>query len=264
MIIECAKIPSFSSYEDRIHPFIEEIAGKVENAKLIKVPDKNIIIQVPGKRNVRPVALTAHLDKIDHFGTSIQPLLPIKRHPTHLEGQLDDSVGLGICLSLMLQSMENDFPPLDIFFSEMEEDFGLGAKKIANYVTQELPLPSLIITIDTTPSFGENEGIALYCNHWELNYLTPSRKLISKTAYLQNYFLKIHPELKVENAMNDYVRYGKFFNENRTIPIPSLAIEPAIHPIHQIGENVFISDIEKVVTILKSFLTTFKPDLMWE
>lgn len=264
MIIECAKIPSFSSQENRLHPFIEEIAGKVADIKLIKVPDNNIIIQVPGKRNLEPVALTAHLDKIDHFGEHIQLPLPIKKHPTHLEGQLDDPVGLGICLSLMLQSIEQNFPPLYLFFSEMEEVSGSGAKRIANYVKQKLELPSSIITIDTTPSFGDKEGIALYCNHWEFNYLIPSRELLRTTSYLAAFFQKIHPNIKIENAMNDYVRYGKFFNENTTKTLPSLAIEPAIHPIHQIGEKVSISDIEKIVAILKTFLTTFKPDLMWE
>ncbi|MEX0928493.1 MAG: hypothetical protein WD266_11125 [Balneolales bacterium] len=37
---------------------------------------------------------------------------------------MDDSVGLGICLDLALQSRSSRFPPLLILLSEMEEGFG--------------------------------------------------------------------------------------------------------------------------------------------
>ena len=115
-------------------------------------------------------------------------------------------------------------------------------------------LPSLAITIDTTPSFHGEAGIAFYCHHWEFNSLEPSDALITATRQIEDEFTKIHPELKVRNGWNDYLMYGKICNEYSDVPIPSIAIEPAIFPYHQVGERVFLDDIENVAKIVMKFL----------
>jgi hypothetical protein len=275
LIMRCARIPSFSSHEERLHPLIEEIVAEISFARLEKTPGNNLVAFVPGKRKTRPVAIAAHLDKINHFGRDSTEMLPVKNDGEWLAGQLDDATGVGICLSLLLKSASCDFPPLYAFFSEMEESFGLrnhphllkdegkglypriGAQRISEYIIANHNPPGVIATIDTTPFFKGERGVALYSEHWEISGFTPSAGLVALTGKLRNYFLKIDPEIKLINNINDYVKYGEIFNRHSEKPVASLAIEPAIFPYHQQGEKVFLSDIEKVLEIMVNFLENF-------
>lgn len=274
LIMRCAAVPSFSTYEERLHPVVEELAAGI--GTITHVPTNNLIIDVPGKRDLPPVALTAHLDKINHFGEDLTQPLPVRLEDNKLIGLLDDSVGLGICLSLMCLSRDYDFPPLLLLFSEMEEGMGLrrhphllkdggeglysgiGADRIADYLIDQDRLPGIAITIDTTPLFKGESGVALYCDHWKLNELKPSQALIDATARVQTAFQRIHPGIHIGNNTNDYLNYGYAFNRAREIPIPSVALEPAIFPYHQAEEGVYVSDIEAAAAILIRFLETFE------
>src|SRR2546430_2341059 len=122
LIRHCAAVPSFSTFEDRLHPLIKRIVATVDVANLELVPDYNLIIRVPGQRKLPPVALAAHLDKINHFGLDFPAQIPVGQDSEALEGLLDDAVGTGICLGLMLESQRRNFPPLMLLLSEMEEN----------------------------------------------------------------------------------------------------------------------------------------------
>lgn len=272
IISHCASVPSFSSFEERLHPYIEKRVGRVAGAGLHVIPRNNLLIKVPGKEGVRPVALCAHLDKINHYGEKPPAKLAVEEKDEYIEGLLDDSVGLGICLSIMLQSMTRTFPPLYLFLSEMEESYGLknhpewmrnggrglyhgmGAERISMHVLEEEELPAIIMTLDTTPLFKGEPGVALYAHHWELNETEPSAFLEKDTSDVVKQFTAIDPRLRLSNNTNDYLVYGKFFNRDPYKPVPSLALEPAICPYHQKNERVFVKDIRRVEEIMVTFL----------
>lgn len=278
LIQACAKVPCFSTYEDRIHPLIQSLVNQCPQATLIPVPRHNLLIQVKGRPGVPPVALSAHLDKIDHFSEEGTPEHPPLELPVHVDdqeitGQMDDTIGLGMALSLMFQSEKEQFPTLYLLFSEMEESFGLkrhperlvdrgqglysgiGAERLSAYVKAHLPLPSRVITIDTTPLFRGERGIALYTKHWEKNGLAASPALIEATQALEDQVLTLAPEVRLTNNTNDYLNYGRCFNQQQDQGvIPCVAVEPAIYPYHQKEERVFLKDIERTEALVKALI----------
>lgn len=272
----CAKIPSFSSFEERIHPLILDIIHEINGVESITVNERNLLIKVPGKRLGPPIALSAHLDKINHFGQDFPEILPFRVGDNFLEGQLDDTVGIGLCLSMIRKSDSHSFPDLYLLFSEMEESFGLrhhthllrkngknihhgmGAEVLSDYILMHEKLPSIVVTIDTTPLFKGKQGIALYSNPWELNGMTPSKLLVQKTKDITNELFKIYPGLSLSNNTNDYLTYGQKFNGTPDKPIPCLALEPAIFPYHQKQERVFRKDIALTEEILTTFLERYE------
>jgi len=267
MIQSLAEIPSFSTQEQRLVTFIENIVPVEKNFVIERVPDNNLIICVPGKKETVPVAITAHLDKINHFGDNWgEALLPFSVTDNKIIGQLDDAVGVGICLSMIFLKNSDENPPLYILLSEMEEQgeydlsgtsdlfSGIGSFRISQYIMDRLPLPGLFITIDTSPQFDGNEGVAFYSRYWEKCSIKPEESLILKTNAIERYITARFPFISPNNGSNDYVNYGMLFNTNHRDPIPSIALEPAIFPIHQKGEEMFISDIERTVGILKDLL----------
>lgn len=272
LIRDVAGVPSFSSFEDVIHPCILEKAATIPGVRVHRVPDNNLIIEIPGNEKAKPVALAAHLDKINHFGENPPEILPFRQKTSYLEGQMDDAAGVGICLALALVSRLYDFPPLLILLSEMEESFGLkkhphllknggkglhhgiGAERISKFLTGENKIPSAVITVDTTPIFRGESGVVLYSRHWQFTKTTPTDEETTATEALIRKFLNIDPDLTTSNNTNDYLIYGKFLNAGAVQAVPSIAIEPAIYPYHQKNERVFVDDVERVYTILKSFL----------
>lgn len=272
IIARCAEVPSFSSYEERLHPLVLETAGLIPSAEVRIVPHNNIVITVPGRAGAAPVVLTAHLDKINHFSRDCREPLIVARERRRLVGQLDDAAGVGVCLGVALRARKRDFPPLRILLSEMEEGTGprehpfllrdggaglyggMGAKALATDLIERGEFPALTVTVDTTPFFRGRPGVALYCNHWELNQITPTPQLVAATEELKARFRAIDPDLAVLNNGNDYLMYGRVFAERCDAPIPSVAIEPGIFPYHQLGEGVFYEDIARVESILVELL----------
>lgn len=272
LIAQCAEIPSFTTYEERLIPFIEQIASGVPGAKSTRVVENNIVIKVPGNPAKPTIAITAHLDKINHFGLDWAEKLPVSVTAEKIIGQLDDSVGVGLCLSLLQQTSRGDFPTMLFLFSEMEEGnglkyhpewlrgggkgvhSGLGAERISEYLLQNNLVPDQVITIDTTPLFKGEPGLAIYTDHWEKNGLTPPPDLISATETVYQRFMEIDPELLKYNNTNDYLAYGLKLNQDPTHPITSIALEPAIFPYHQPGEEVFQGDIVRLEKCLVGYL----------
>ncbi|MCH8568418.1 MAG: hypothetical protein LAT67_09150 [Balneolales bacterium] len=267
---QAAKIPSFSSREEVIHPFVHSIAGKVPGCKAETVNERNIIMYIPGKQS-GIVAFTAHLDKINHFGMPEPETLPFTRTEEFIEGQLDNTVGIGVLLTLLEEAPNRNWPDLVLLFSEMEESTGLkkhpqwlrnggeglyhgmGAEKLADYLITTKPqwLPDACITIDTTPLFKGEPGCAVYSRHWEFTGAVPTESEIAKTRKLVEQVCDFEPDIRRANNTNDYLVYGKTFSQK--LPegrvIPGIAIELAIFPYHQKNERVFVSDIDRVLAI---------------
>lgn len=274
IIKKCAEIPSFSTEEHVLHPFIYDFVRENDIGEIEHVHKNNLVVYVPpagdpGEKNDLPlVALTAHLDKINHFGNNDTEKLPVESDDGKLTGQLDDSAGVGICLYTAYLRNEYNFPPLMLLFSEMEEHgsyiqpdqglvSGLGAARISRHLLDTERIPVLFLTIDTTPFYRGTNGISIYSRFWEKDDFKISEKLKKKTEQLEDFFLSQYPEIKHQNNSNDYITYGRLMNKDTGCYVPSIALEPAIYPYHQIGESVFISDILMIVKILTEFLTQF-------
>lgn len=279
LIAECAKIPSFSTEEHHLHPFIIDFIKKNTPGKIELIHKNNVIVSVPSGKNIQTdrnlpmVALTAHLDKINHFGDTIPGELPVSADGTRITGQLDDATGVGICLYIAFMSQKEKFPPLLLLFSEMEEHglyinpfqgvvSGLGAVRISRHLLITGRIPALLLTIDTTPFYQGTNGISLYSRFWEKCAFDPSDRIVAFTEKLEDYFLSRFPEIKHQNNTNDYITYGRHFNTGREYTVPSIALEPAIYPYHTKDEGVFISDVHQVVAILRTFLLEFPFHLM--
>ncbi len=270
-IMHVASVPSFSSFEERLHPYVHEVFSHISNAVIHEVPGNNIIYRIKGQGS-GSIALTAHLDKINHYGDAAIERLDPRQAPGYLEGAMDDSAGVGMLLALAELSEYRAMPDLLFFFSEMEESKGLkehpellknggegyepgmGARRIANSCIDQGLLPDLVITVDTTPLFNEDPGVALYSRHWEFTDLEADSELKAETEKVVSRFQEIHPEIRLDNNTNDFLHYGYEFNKHTGRTIVSVALEPAIYPYHQKGERVFKKDIEKVLSILIRYL----------
>ena len=274
IIAQCAKIPSYSTEEQRIHPFIEEFVKTNNIGTIEHVHKNNLIITVPSpsqKPDTPPspvIALTAHLDKIDHFNDPTLDSLPMEVDEKKITGQLDDAAGVGICLFLAHLSKTENFPPLLLLFSEMEEHgsfvnpeegivSGLGGLRIAKHLIADGRIPRVILTVDTTPFYRGNPGVSLYSRFWEIAGYNPAPALVEETEKLEQYFLTQFPVIQHRNNTNDYITYGTVFNTQTPVTVPSIALEPAIYPCHQKGEEIFLTDIHKIITILTTFLVQF-------
>lgn len=273
-IAETAKIPSFSSYEERLHPYIRSIFESIPQAKEIEVDGNSLIFRIGDEPDQPTIAIAAHLDKINHYGKDYPEQLPVEVANEYIEGAMDDCAGLGMMLTIAEEKPQN-WPNLLFFFSEMEESKGLkehpellkntgqgyshgmGAKRISERCLVLGIIPDEVITLDTTPLFKGKNGIALYARHWELNSLKPTKELITETKRAVKRFQNIDSKIKVDNNTNDYLHYGELFNKNRSEAVVSVALEPAIYPYHQKGERVFTEDIERCLNIISAYLSNF-------
>lgn len=279
LITQCAEIPSFSTEEHLIHPFIYDFVKTNTTGEIELIHKNNLVVHIPSGADTRAdrplplVALTAHLDKINHFKNPKPVKLPVTVDNMKITGQLDDAAGIGICLYIAYISREEKFPPLLLLFSEMEEHgpyinpyrgivSGLGAARISKHLLALGKIPALLLTIDTTPFYRGTNGISLYSRFWEKCKSEPSDRLAGLTEKLEDYFLTQFSGIKHQNNTNDYITYGRLFNTGTGYTVPSIALEPAIYPSHTRGEGVFISDIMQIVTILKTFLLQFPFHLM--
>ena len=277
LVNQIAKIPSFTTYEDRIWPLVEQYFLKLP-VTLTRISENNCIVSWAGNCPGRPIAITAHLDKINHFGISDYGELPVLLDGDEIVGQLDDAVGVAICLHTLSECVHlKNCPPILILLSEMEEkssykkserlkntgigiELSPGAHRIADYLISQNIVPEAVITIDTSPVFRKTGGIAVYTEFWgHYGIDSSSLQLSAKTGELANRIAKIDPDVYHANGVTDYLTYGMRFNELKGSDIPSIAIEPAIWPMHQIDERMKIADIQRVSSILLELLKAWKP-----
>ena len=285
LIMDIAKVPSFTTYEFRLHPFIKKFCESI-GAKPVFVDDGNIMVETRGTGELS-VALSAHLDKNDYWSWEgeEQPIgIPItmedKDGKLRLRGLLDDAVGVGVCLYLLKLSAHRKFPPLKILLSECEESFflrclktdklhnngvnksgeefynGMGARRLSKHLIEQEKIPAAVVVVDVTPKFEGEPGIALYSRPWERygGSLTP--ELEKRTESLTKEFHRICPRLKDDNNKNDYVVYGEELNKNGSV-VPCFALEPSIKCYHTSNEKVFVEDIMETTEVLAKFLESF-------
>ncbi len=256
LILKVGAVPSFSHSEDRLHPLIRELISEIPGSEIIPVANHNLVITIPGERGCPVIALTAHLDKNDHYHTGDQCLDSFVRG-NKIVGPMDDSAGLGICIAIARASTVFRFPPLMLLFSEQEECGGAGAYRISEYILNQRQQPSEVITIDTSPIFLGKPGLAIYSEMSEPRGggLTGSSPLKIRTDQVVSAFMNIAPTLVPSNNYNDYVVYRAALNLSRRNPVPSIALEPSIYPYHKKNEEVFIADILSLEAILQKFLS---------
>ena len=278
LIRDTAQIPSFSSYEEIIHPYILSVAEAIPGCEVTVVDERNLVLFVPGKGDGR-VALSAHLDKINHFGEDAPEKLPFVQGEDYVQGQMDNTVGIGIILALLEQAPNREWPDLLILLSEMEEGMGLrehpelmrdgakglyhgmGAERLSQHLIDEDLIPDIVVTVDTTPLFKGKPGCALYSGHWEFTKTVPSPLESARTSEAADRFMQLDDGIIQANNTNDYLTYGKVLNEETgsETAIPSLALEPSIFPYHQRDERVYINDIERVLNLLERYLDVHVP-----
>lgn len=275
LTLDIARISSFTSFEDRLHPLIQQYVSSLftstngpADVSVTRIPENNLIIEWKGNnQELQPIALTAHLDKINHFGAFDINELPVAIDGDEIVGQLDDAVGVALCLHILSECLQiKGCPPIMLLLSEMEErgsyrntsllknngqgiELSPGAHRIADYLLKENKLPGAVITFDTSAVFGKTGGIAVHSEFWEMEGscdVDQSDQLISRTQKLVEEIRAINPSVQLANGLNDYVTYGTCLNELKGNDIPSIAIEPAIDPIHAIGERMKIADIQSV------------------
>ena len=253
LIQQLAAVPSFSHQEDRLHPLVRELLAPIPGVQIEAVPTHNLVVTIPSASEQPPIALTAHLDKIDHYGTGTQTL-DVSTREGKIVGPMDDSVGLGLCIALARAATRYSFPPLLLLLSEQEECGGAGARNISAYLLNRGTLPAAVVTIDTTPLFRGQSGLAIYCAPWERSGHDASSELRSSTSALRDEFLSLAPDIRVANNGNDYVTYGAELNPQGTAPTPSIALEPSIFPYHCQHEEVFTADVLRLEELLTKFL----------
>ena len=273
IIREVAQIPSFSSYEERIHPYIFQFIKDNNIDCELHQLDNSLVIEINKKQANTPIAFTAHLDKINHFDEELETL-NFAIDGEQLVGQLDNAVGVGICLYLLKNSTKFNLPHSLFLFSEMEESFGMrfhphklknkgeglesqiGAKRISAFLIEKQIIPSIFITIDTTPLFKGKPGVALYSKFWEMVEITPSEEIKEKTKQVEKLILDIDSDILLANNTNDYMIYGKLFHEAGHMA-PSVAFEPSIQPYHTINERVYTADVIRIIKVIKAFVEKF-------
>lgn len=275
IIAAAARIPSFSYHEKRIHPFIVEFCENsgIPGLEVIPVADANLIVKVPGNTELPRIAFTAHLDKIRHTGLDDTTEIPFSEGDDTVTGLLDDAAGVGLLLDLLKSLPGVNHPEILLLFSECEEipciysgreipgcltataRLSIGAKRISEHLIAQMMIPSLVVTVDTSPKFRGQKGIALYNTYWAAGYHHPGEKLLERTGQLTEQFRKHCGDILVSHNSNDYITYGTMLNTPGITGaggnVVSVALEPAIWPYHCANESIYISDLERTGHLMR-------------
>ncbi|MDZ7680337.1 MAG: hypothetical protein U5J63_01170 [Fodinibius sp.] len=271
-IQKTAEVPSFSTYEERLHPYVRAVFDDIPDAEEIEVKGKNLVFRV-GRHPDRPtIALAAHLDKINHYGAEYPDKLPVKRTDNYIEGAMDDCAGLGMLLTLAEKYEAADWPNLLCFFSEMEEskglkehaellrnngegyEHGMGAQRIAERCVELNCCPKRLSRLIPLLFLRANRVLRCIPNTGSSMIWIRSTALIEHTDKTVAELIGIDPRIKLDNNTNDFLEYGESFNTQTEQPVVSVALEPAIYPYHQKGERVFVDDIDRCLNIVTQYL----------
>ncbi len=272
IILKVARIPSFTSYEHKLHPLIEEFCKEI-GVELQFIEGNNILIEVPGIGD-NPIALSAHLDKNNYCDAAMpQEEIFATCNGEYLHGLMDDAAGVGVCLHLLKQSATRKFPPLQILLSECEESMGfdhpdllkdrgenimpgIGAQRLSNHLIKNDKVPAAVIVIDVTDHFNGDKGIALYSRPWEMNNTKPTEELLEMNNAMVAKIKELCSRAVDSNNKNDYLKYASELNqEGRTVPC--FALEPSVHNYHSAKEEIFVDDVMEIADVLSKFMEDF-------
>jgi putative aminopeptidase FrvX len=138
-------------------------------------------------------------------------------------------------------------PSIYLLLSSQEECGMGGAISISEYLISNLISNiSCFITIDVCPKFGYGHGMALYTSNYDPYFL------ISSWVKNEN------PNVLISEGVTDYLVYANTFNK---YGIPSIALEPAVANIHNIGEECWKSDIDITYNIVKKLVTNYDEEI---
>lgn len=244
IIREVASIPSYTNHEELLHPYIENFLDEfVPNHTITKVGN-GLVIEVPGSLADEPIALAAHLDKINHDKIPMFSdfSLCYAENDDTIIGHLDDSVGVGMCLYLAAWAQENVTPPLLLLLSDREEIGCLGAADIVDYLYKRFDnhdkflYPKWIINIDLSERVPEEIGVGIYSDD------------NNEIADIVNTYFDVFDA----EGLNDYTIYEKFLWKTGSTSVVS--INPRCENLHSVKETVKKTDIEKVSNIVKFLL----------
>lgn len=244
IIRKVASISSYTNHEDLLHPYIENfLAEFVPNHTITKVGN-GLVIEVPGALSDEPIALSAHLDKIDHNKLLMVSDLSLRcdENDDSIEGHLDDAVGVGMCLYIAAWAQENVTPPLLLLLSDREEIGCLGAADIVDYIHNRFEThdkflyPKWLINIDLSERAPKEIGACMYSD--ENN---PIANIV------KTYF-----DIYDAEGLNDYTIYKQFLGLNGTTS--AVSINARCENLHSSDEVVKKADIEKVSNIVKFLL----------
>jgi len=240
IIADLAKIPSWTTQEERIFPYIEQFIRKnMPIDTQMFVAKKSLIIQVPGNLALKPVALAAHLDKRDHWHDSdLKQLDNFNETADRLYGSLDDAAGVGCCLYLAAHCDGVTNPPFYLFLTEMEEIGLVGTAHISWFFDTHTALlpPGLIVNIDLSPQFGDKPGIAFSSEEENPVYLPFCRKT--------------RADICRSEGISDAMVYEHFFKDTTTV----IGLDPAVCGMHTKVESCYKQDLEDVVKIVQLIL----------
>lgn len=273
-ILALARVPSFTSWEERLHPFIRDFCADLPDVQINEIAYNNLVLGSAAARTAPPLALSAHLDKINHFGDMNYEELTAERliedGRRRLHGLLDDAVGVGVCLHMLRQAVHAGWP-LQVLLSECEESSmfrtphllrqpraerlsgGYGARQIADFLIKNEQLPAALVVIDVTPLFRGRPGVALYEKPWQLRDYEAPRQLKQATTHWVEKIMQCSPRIKIANNTNDYLTYASHFHHaGRTVPC--MALEPSIENYHSAEEKVYEQDILEVTKVLRELI----------
>src|SRR5699024_933249 len=111
-IREVAQCPSFSTYEERLHPYIRSVFEALPGFQELPVQGNNLIFRRSCEPGQPMIAITSHIDKINHYGKHYPEVLPVSVTSKQIEGAMDDSASVGLCLALAEASVDKDWPGL--------------------------------------------------------------------------------------------------------------------------------------------------------
>jgi len=239
IIADLAKIPSWTTREERTYYYIEQFVKKNLPAQTqIIISMKSLIIQIPGNPALQPVALSAHLDKKDHWhDPNLKQLDNFYETADRLYGSLDDAAGVGCCLYLAALCNGLTNPPLYLFLTEMEEVGLIGTAHISLFFCKNayLPPPGLIVNMDLCPQFGDKPGIAFSSEEKNPLYLPFCRQIRS--------------DICRSEGISDVLTYHVFFTETTVF-----GIDAAICNLHTKLESCYKQDLKDVLKIAQQIL----------
>ncbi len=221
-IEQLAKIPSIHPNEEPVRKYIIEQLESM--GKKYKIDAIGNLYLIPEKKS--KVLLSAHMDKqADPYYKDLK---------THIQGKLDDAVGIGIILALA------DHHEFYSFFTIGEELRQIGS----NFALDRGLIPKVkkVIVIDTSPKKKMEKGPVFYTSFLDIhpydNYIAEINNIAKSLG------INLQP---MPGAINDGIVLIQAIRN-------TIALEPHIDNYHSSMELCSKKDVIDTYRIIESFL----------